>query len=277
MESIISRVVVYFTDYNVITKSTKLKYILIIQTMEKFILQTEKEDVCMDNVFTLRLNPFHKGTPLYTIKHISKIIDGITKIYTYMIFKEVSKNLIKHLHIYITTSLSMRRIQQIIKEQLPLIKGSDKSTHVCYEKGVLHDSNLWKSKTYIAKDGCLIKQRGFTSTEIKEFYRIGSTLQKLAKDRTAVYKQIISIYSLDKGTPFIKIVEAVYNYYDTYRGRKYPNWKIIDNLITQIKNNLNEKYFQYWKAAQIDRYRSIKDTGTSDDLHEPENVYNQFL
>ncbi len=173
----------------------------------------------------------------------------------------------------------MRRIQQILKEQLPKIKGSDKSTHVCYEKGILQDSNLWKSKTYIAKDGHLIKQRGFTSKQIEEFYRIGSTLQKQAKDRTAVYKQVISIYSLDKGTPFMEIVESVYNYYDTYRGRKYPNYKIIDNLISQIKNNLNEKYFQFWKASQIDRYRSCSkdESGTDIIQYEPEGIYNHFL
>ncbi len=245
--------------------------------MEKFILQNEKEDCPqMDNVFTLRLNPFHKGTTLYSIKSISKVIDDITKIYTYMIFKEVSKKLIKHLHIYITTSLSMRRIQQIIKEQLPKIKGSDKSTHVCYEKGVLHDSNLWKSKTYIAKDGHLIKQRGFTSKEIEEFYRIGSTIQKQSKDRTAVYKQIISIYELDKGTPFMEIVKSVYDYYDTYRGRKYPNYTIIGNLITQIKNNLNDAYFQYWKQTEIDSYKPHynAETGYAND---PGLEYNRFL
>ena len=65
MESIISVVVVYFIDYNEITKFYEKKYTPIIWTMEKFILKNEKDDCPeMDNVFTLRLNPFHKGTPL---------------------------------------------------------------------------------------------------------------------------------------------------------------------------------------------------------------------
>lgn len=222
--------------------------------MDKFITQNEQGNESKLNVFTLRLNTHYKGLPLYPINTIVDTIDNVKKINSYMIFSEVSKKQIKHLHIYLTTSLSMRRVQQILKSKLPNIKGPQKSTHVCYENGVLKDDNLWKSKTYIAKDGLLVKQKGFSSTQIEEFYRIGSTLQKQAKDKTAVFKQIISIYELHKGTPLSIIVRSVYNYYDTYRARKYPNYHIISNLIEQIKFNLNEKYFQNWKEQQIQNF-----------------------
>ena len=220
--------------------------------MEKFILQNSSlSGPQTDNVFTLRLNTHDKGLPLYSINTITDVIDNIKKINSYMIFSEMSKKQVKHLHIYLTTTLSMRRVQQILKSKLPNIKGPNKSTHVCYENGILKDENLWKSKTYIAKDGLLVKQKGFTSDQIEEFYRIGSTLQKLAKDKTAVFKQIISIYELNKGTPLSTIIRSVYNYYDTYRARKYPNYHILTTLIEQIKFNLNESYFQNWKERQI--------------------------
>lgn len=241
--------------------------------MDKFILQETKvhkgTPLSNENVFTLRLNPFDKGTTLYSIKYITFVIDTITQIKRYMIFKEISKNLVKHLHIYITTNLTLNRIRQLIKKHLPKIKGANKATHECYSNGILHDANLWTVKTYIAKDGFLIKQRGFSSLEIDEFYRIGSTIKRLAKDKTAVYKQIISIYELDKGTPLMEIVTAVYNYYDTYRARKYPNQTILYNTITQIKNNLNDGFFQHWKKIEILHYHY-------DNINE-EKVYNKFI
>lgn len=220
--------------------------------MDKFITNEPK-----DNVYTLRLNLTSsrteiKGTPLHTQKHITTTIDNITKVNSYMIFKEMSSKKVKHLHVYLTTSLSIRRIQQILTKKLPKNKGCDKQTHECFSKGVLIDDSLWKASCYIAKDGDLIASKGFSSNVIEEFYRIGSTLKKLAKDRTAVFKQIISIYELDNQSHYRQIVQSVYDYYDTYRARKYPNQSIISNLITQIKNNLNNKYFQSWKELEID-------------------------
>lgn len=199
------------------------------------------------NVYTARLNLNN----YYTEGYLTVMFGKILLLTTYMIYKETSKKGVEHYHIYMTTPLSIRRIQQILQEKFPKIVGSMKSTHVCYSNGTLKDENLWKSKTYVAKEGALVASSGFSKKQLDEFYRIGSSIQKSSKIRGAVYKQIIQIFKLDATSTFKEIIISVYEYYSLYRARKYPNYHILNSLIEQILFNLNDRYFQKWKRNEI--------------------------
>lgn len=116
-----------------------------------------------------------------------------------------------------------------LKKELPFLHGAKKGHHWivktnCYSCNTHKDptGELEKyclnvsSFTYIAKEGNLVYQKGYTQSQIEEWINIGSSIKLITKEK--LHKKIIFYSKLKHGCNMLDISRGIKKYYNEIRS-----------------------------------------------------------
>lgn len=196
------------------------------------------------NLITFRITPCGK----YTAPQVEKYIQQVTKdpkIIRFLFYREGVET--KHLHYHgliETTHQSQNTIKGRVRQCVPKLKGNAQiAFKFCLWKGEkLQASELWKSKTYVAKEGDLMHNKGYSQQELKEIQAVGASLSK--KTLLPKYQLIPTLKKLDYNSSISDIVHAVYDYYKDINKpipSKHMRQKLIQNVHAFINPDFRAK------------------------------------
>lgn len=213
-------------------------------------------------LFTVRLTPCNMQENIAadqvaeTLEIIAKKNDNIKKI---LCFEEGSDKgqVARHYHMRFVTDYKDRKsMSDVIKANFPIGDKGNRaySLRKCQGK----DKTLWKSATYIAKQGNLVFQVGYTEHEIAELINVGRRLAVTAT--TPIYKQIICIYKLDDipdlmPSYLLDIIEAYYK----ENNKAIPQLYQLKALMHNILYACNTTYRKRTRSQLIQEYGELCD------------------
>ncbi len=152
--------------------------------MQEF-MATLNEDT-LEGVFTVRLTPSKfKTTKGFVTDPGQKIVKWLQELQKQdrfqkcMCFREIGDKVGEYFHIRFVTKFKTRQsLANLIKERFPIPKGAGQGNSAyairdCRAK----DKTLWKSATYIAKDGDCVYRHGYALEDIKYFVEYSTKLK----------------------------------------------------------------------------------------------------
>lgn len=141
-----------------------------------------------------------------------------------------------HVHARIEHNINPMAWSRLLKKELPFLFGNAKGHHwlvkqSCYtciskthkdpegldKKYCLHTSSF----TYIAKEGQLVYQKGYTTEQIEEWINIGSSIKQVSQQK--LHLKVISYSKLKHGDKFIQISRGILKYYNEIRDIPMPH------------------------------------------------------
>ncbi|AXH78400.1 MAG: hypothetical protein [Circular genetic element sp.] len=221
-------------------------------TMQEFMATLNEET--LEGVFTMRLTPSkfkkdEKKWPYpwdgYKIVEWLQELQKQDKIQKCMCFREFGDKVGEHFHIRFVTKFKTRQsLANLVKERFPIPKGAGKGNSAyairdCKAK----DKTLWKSATYIAKDGDCIYRHGYALEDIKYFVEYSTKLREFRG--YPKFEQIILRYQLDKrSTAELTgklIYDSVINYHKLMK-QEIPPLHRVQNIMHNICFKLSPIY-----------------------------------
>ncbi len=195
------------------------------------------------NSYTFRITPQPlKQLATYTVEHISNLFDN--KFKKFMIFQESDPT---HLHIYIETPISTSAIRKWIKKVLPRLKGNPYwAIHPCTNcKQKKHKKDMFKScapqaRTYVAKEGHLIKSKSISDHNLCKYVVTGKELAITAGLTTNNSRRLKYIGERYMDKPQ-SLSSHILKWYET-QNQVPPRGMPIRNLIHQIYYSYDPKY-----------------------------------
>lgn len=180
------------------------------------------------------------GLAITQLKHVSR----------FLLYEEVSEKQVLHYHGRINTSMTYDWWLKYVIQILPNFTGNGmKQNKLIREHGKTkpqYEETLWKSKTYIAKEGQLIIQKGYTEDEINFIQSVGSALNKTAP----IFRKICIEFNLNNDSTGYSIEQAIVDYYA--KSKKHPPKGFhYNNLIHNILLTCNEKYRMQFRRKNI--------------------------
>ena len=212
----------------------------------------QSEHQTTDSIFTLRFSRFDD---LFANSIVSKFTPSIEaeQINRLLIFKEGSKHK-KNIHFHVRLEsnhfLNKQKLHRdLLKIAFSELKGNSQlSCHPCKEKDKIHDQYLGASKTYIAKEGNLIYQYGYTQNQVDTMMYHGKLIANYAN--APLYKKIILLYNLEElpirdfptRNHWSIVVTHIRQYYEENNKGYVNNNHITRNLAKNIMKELSYKY-----------------------------------
>ncbi len=139
-----------------------------------------------------------------------------------------------HARIEIPTLKNEMSWSRLLKKELPFLYGKKKGHHWivktnCYSCTSHKDPTGEQDKyclnvssyTYIAKEGNLVYQKGYTQSQIEEWINIGSSIKQITKEK--LHKKIIFYSKLKHGDKMLDISRGIKKYYNEIRGVPMPH------------------------------------------------------
>ena len=223
--------------------------------MQEFMSTLNEET--LEGVFTMRLTPskfkqpdlgFAKGFILWTQKDVIDWLQKLQKQDKFqkcMCFREIGDKVGEHFHIRFVTKFKTRQsLANLVKESFPIPKGVGQGNSAyairdCKAK----DKTLWKSATYIAKDGDCIYRHGYSLEDIKYFVEYSTKLKEFRG--YPKFEQIIFRYQLDrKSTAELTgklIYDSVIDFHKVMRT-EIPPLHRVQNIMHNICFKLSSIY-----------------------------------
>lgn len=220
-------------------------------TMQEFMASLNEET--LEGVFTMRLTPSKFKTDLKPPKYLAaagiiiwlKELQQQDKFQKCMCFREIGDKVGEHFHIRFVTRFKTRQsLANLVKERFPIPKGAGQGNSAyairdCKSK----DKTLWKSATYIAKDGDCIYRHGYSLEDIKYFVQYSTKLKEFRG--YPKFEQIILRYALDrKSTTELTgklIYDSVINFHKLMK-QEIPPFHRCQNIMHNICFKLSSKY-----------------------------------
>lgn len=227
--------------------------------MQEFMSTLNEET--LDGTYTMRLTPSKmqinatkcEATSIDVMAFLEKLSENV-KVKKILAFKEEGAKVGLHYHVRIVTGFKTRKsISDLVKVKFLIPKGKGRgneaySVRDCKEK----DKTVWKSATYIAKEGDCCFRKGYTQEDVNYFIEYGkklSTFKGLPK-----YEQIIIMYGLDKIKLDGKsIYDAVIGFHKSKKLEVPPGHR-INNLIHNICFQLSDTYRNALKEMICERF-----------------------
>ncbi len=199
------------------------------------------------NIFTFRFT-IPKGPPFTdTIKSVVRFFESST--ISHLIFRETSKQGTCHYHARATVNYKKSTLYKKKKEYFPELKGNKMfAIHPVYIGGTLMDEDILKSYSYIAKEGCLISQSGYTHTEINTMIEKGKHIMDLKG--SPLYIQIIKFYKISNLT-YKQVAEYIIDYYTNHVKKIYLPKHVFKTTLHKIQRATNEKVKQQYHTSLI--------------------------
>lgn len=200
-----------------------------------------------DDVWTVRFTPpdsslgereFHSG---FFLEGIKKLLIS-TKIYRYICAKEKTKSGKVHFHLRFTTVCSESVVRKYFRKYLvseDLLGQKYCVFHPCQINEKLKDDKLWKSATYVCKDGDIVSSHGYSCSEILDLISYGNSLK--SKGNSPLWTRIISRARLQDNATDTDIYEAMVAFYKSIE-KPLPQWTHIKTAIHNIKWTLQPGY-----------------------------------
>ncbi len=233
-------------------------------TMQEFMSTLNEET--LEGVFTVRLTPskFKKHDVTQGTKaHKYKIVEWLRelqkqdKFQKCMCFREIGDKVGEHYHIRFVTKFKTRQsLANLVKERFPIPKGAGQGNSAyairdCKAK----DKTLWKSATYIAKDGDCVYRHGYALEEIKYFVDYSSKLKEFRG--YPKFEQIIFRFMLDKKSTAELTGKLIYDsIIDFHKMMKteIPPLHRVANIMHNICFKLSSLYRQGFEEQLTGRY-----------------------
>lgn len=220
-------------------------------TMTDFMKELGEPD--LEGVFTVRLTPTKDILKDPSVETFIKTLEANPAIKKILAFKESSPRL--HYHIRLVTQYKTRKsIADLIKktwcwttEKEPGLSNKIYSVHDCKSK----DKTLWKSATYIAKEGDCVNHYGYKPCHVAKFVQYSRRLRKF-KD-TPKYKRIIYLYNLRQSDSASQYYDAIIDYHKM-KKLEIPEKFRINNLMHNICFNLSLNYRNSMKESLIESF-----------------------
>lgn len=222
-------------------------------TMQEFMATLNEET--LEGVFTLRLTPsqFEDLPCVYasedwSTEDVVKWLDHLKKEDKFMkcmAFREYSPKVGEHFHIRFVTKFKTRQsLANIVKKDFPIPTGLGQgnkaySIRDCKAK----DKTIWKSATYIAKDGDCIYRFGYALEDINYFVEYSHKLKEFRG--FPKFEQIIYTYRLDQKSQEELTGKMLYDsVIDFHRSKKkeIPPTHRVKNILHNICYKLSSLY-----------------------------------
>ncbi len=227
-------------------------------TMQEFMSTLNEET--LEGVFTMRLTPSKfkphnatmwgkadDGCPSATFKIVEWLrqIELQDKFQKCMCFREIGDKVGEHFHIRFVTKFKTRQsLANLVKERFPIPKGAGQGNSAyairdCKAK----DKTLWKSATYIAKDGDCVYRHGYTKEDIKYFVEYSTKLKEFRG--YPKFEQIIFRYMLDRKSTAELTGKLIYDsIIDFHKLMKteIPPLHRVQNIMHNICFKLSSQY-----------------------------------
>lgn len=220
--------------------------------MQEFMATLNEET--LEGVFTMRLTP-SKFKSANSNPYIEKGSEGIIlwlqelqqrdKFQKCMCFREIGDKVGEHFHIRFVTKFKTRQsLANLVKEHFPIPKGAGQGNSAyairdCKAK----DKTLWKSATYIAKDGDCIYRHGYALEDIKYFVEYSTKLKEFRGHPK--FEQIIFRYMLDReSTTNLTgklIYDAIIDFHKLMK-QEIPPLHRVNNIMHNICFKLSSQY-----------------------------------
>lgn len=199
-----------------------------------------------DDVWTVRFTPpdDDNGNGVdsgFFCNGIKKLLKN-KKLYRYIVAREKTKSGKVHFHLRFTTEKSESVVRKYFRDSLcsPDLKGQ---RYCCFHpvqiNGVLKDDKLWKSATYVCKDGDIIDSHGYSVSEISDLIAYGNSLKSKGND--PLWLRVISKYRLQEGADDVDIIDSLEEFYKSI-DKPLPAWTHIKTAVHNMKYHLQEKY-----------------------------------
>lgn len=231
-------------------------------TMQEFMATLNEET--LEGVFTMRLTPSkfktNKGFKTAPGKKIVKWLQELQqqdKFQKCMCFREIGDKVGEHFHIRFVTKFKTRQsLANLVKERFPIPKGAGQGNSAyairdCKAK----DKTLWKSATYIAKDGDCIYRHGYAIEDIKYFVEYSTKLKEFRG--YPKFEQIILRYALDrKSTAELTgklIYDSVIDFHKLMK-QEIPPFHRVSNIMHNICFKLSSQYRLGFEEQLTGRY-----------------------
>lgn len=211
----------------------------------------------MESIFSLRITPHPlKQLPSgYSIDYIVKLFVNKVKFIKVMFFEEHDPT---HLHAIIYSHISESGIRKWIKKWLPKLKGNPyfqlHNCSKCVKKS--HDSPCHKkAHYYVAKEGRLKGNKGFTEAQLCEYVAKGKELAMTARLTANDSRRLLWIGERYKNNRN-KLNEYIQEWYEK-QNQCPPQKHLLDRLINNIFFKYDADYRNRYNEALIDRIREL--------------------
>jgi hypothetical protein len=199
------------------------------------------------NIYTIRYTPMpidsDRNPPITNCRFqqgVQKLLKD-KRLISYILAREKSKKGVLHYHFRFTTASS---ISVVRKWRSHFLDSSFKGQtyfvlHKCKTGDIIHDDNLWKSATYVCKDGDIIDSHGYTVSQIQDLIAYGNEL-KTSKSEP-IWRRIISKSRLQEGATDEQILDATELFY-TSLEKPLPAWTHLKTSLHNMKWTLQSDY-----------------------------------
>ncbi len=231
-------------------------------SMSEFMSKLNEET--LDGTYTMRLTPskmqINATKCEATSDDVMSFLEELStngKVKKILAFREQGTKVGLHYHIRLVTEFKSRKsISDLVKLNFIIPKGKGRGNEAyavrcCKEK----DKTVWKSATYIAKEGDCCFRKGYTLADVNYFIQYGrklSTFKGLPK-----YEQIIIMYGLDKISQMSLQGKIIYDSVIGFHKSKkleIPPGHRIHNLIHNICFKLSDNYRNAMKESICNGY-----------------------
>ncbi len=220
-------------------------------TMQEFMATLNEET--LEGVFTLRLTPaqfkkpFHLpvGCSVVDIVNWLRDLQQQDKFSKCMAFREIAPKVGEHYHIRFLTEFKTRKsLADLVKAHFPIPTGLGQGNKAyairdCKAK----DKIIWKSATYIAKDGDCVYRHGYSFEDIKYFVEYSHKLREFRG--YPKFDQIIYTYGLNNKSQAELTGKLIYDSVIQFHRRKkkeIPPFYRIRNIMHNICFKLSSLY-----------------------------------
>lgn len=212
----------------------------------------------LSGVYTMRLSPYKNFLKTPTVEDFIKTLEKKTKVLKVLAFREQQPRV--HYHIRLVTTYATRKsVADFVKtfwnwkkvldyeKKNPGTAQKLYSVHDCKSK----DKTLWKSATYIAKEGDCVNHYGYLPCQVQKFVEYSRRLRKF-KD-TPKYERIIYLYNLNNSCTASQYYDAIIDYHKV-KKLEIPERYRINNLMHNICFKLSENYRTSMKESMCESF-----------------------
>ncbi len=202
------------------------------------------------NVYTFRITPHGE----YSDKEIVNIFQEFKKIKEIkrlVAFREYTSNSVLHFHSRLEIEQDKFKSKQTLNKYIKkyfkkLIGNKMLGIKSCYINGiVMQKKELWKCRSYTAKDGDIICNKGHTTEEILDMISIGQKLKSISN--LPIYQKIINRYKIEN---YKQIMPSIKEYYKEL-SKCYPRTYHIQAIATTIHCKINPTFRDaFWKDQE---------------------------
>ncbi len=201
-----------------------------------------------------------------TPQELCDIVSFLKQFSKVLCFKEKgTKSGKPHVHCRIEHTLNEMSWSRKLKKELPFLFGKKKGHHwimksSCYtcvstkhkdpegqdNKYCLHTSSF----LYIAKEGNLVYQKGYTQSQIEEWINIGSSIKEITKEK--LHKKIIFYSKLKRHSSMLDISRGIKKYYNEIRGIPMPHES--DRMLNIISDQIVYTLYPSLELSNMKRF-----------------------